>query len=137
MAVRVRLDTGDRLRIERIDCVVDCGQVVNPDIARAQIETGVVFALSAALYGKITLEGGAVVQGNFGDYRMLRASQTPEIRVEFIQSDADPGGLGELSTPPVAPAVCNAIFAASGRRVRKLPIMEALRDTRDDDAWRG
>ncbi|SMF73375.1 isoquinoline 1-oxidoreductase, beta subunit [Tistlia consotensis] len=110
------------LRIERVVCAVDCGRVVNPDTVRAQVEGGIIFGLTAALYGEITLERGRVVQGNFDSYRMLRIDETPAIEVHVVQSDEAPGGLGEPGTCGIAPAVVNAVFAATGKRLRKLPI---------------
>lgn len=110
-------------KVHRVTAVVDCGDVVNPDAGAAQIEGGIVFGLSAALYSEITIDKGAVVQGNFGDHRVARMADTPLIDVYFIASDAPRGGLGEPGVPPIAPAVANAIFAATGKRIRTLPIM--------------
>jgi isoquinoline 1-oxidoreductase beta subunit len=101
---------------------VDCGDVVNSDSATAQAEGGIIFGLSAALVGEITIAEGRVVQRNFRDHQMIHLSDAPRITAEFIQSDARPGGLGEPCVPPIAPAVTNAIFAATGIRVRDLPI---------------
>ncbi len=109
-------------RIHRITCVVDCGQTVNPRIVESQIESGIVYGLSAALWGNITLHEGRVEQSNFNAYRVLRLNEAPEIDVHIIPSDAAPGGIGEAAVPPVAPAVCNALFAATGKRLRSLPI---------------
>jgi isoquinoline 1-oxidoreductase beta subunit len=114
--------TNGRLRVHRVVCAVDCGTVVNPDGARAQITGGVLYGLSAALYGEITVSAGQVVQSNFHDYRVLRMNEAPEVEVHFVPGDASPVGLGEPAVPPVAPAVANAIFAATGKRVRKLPV---------------
>ena len=113
---------GGRLKIHKITCVIDCGQTVNPRIVESQIESGIVYGLSAALWGDITLRNGRVQQRNFNDYRVLRLNETPQIEVHIIPSDAPPGGIGETGLPPVAPAVCNAIFAATGKRLRSLPI---------------
>jgi len=113
---------GKRLGIDRISCVIDCGLVVNPQNAVNQVQGGIVEGLSAALYGKITLRDGIVEQGNFHDYRLCRLADVPVIDVYFIESRDAPRGLGEGPLPPVAPAVCNAIFAATGTRVRELPI---------------
>jgi CO/xanthine dehydrogenase Mo-binding subunit len=103
-------------------CAIDCGQVVNPDSVKAQMEGGIIFGLTAALKDEITLEGGRVQQRNFHDYPMLRINESPEIEVYIVPSTEHPTGVGEPGVPPVAPAVANAIFAATGRRVRKLPI---------------
>jgi isoquinoline 1-oxidoreductase beta subunit len=111
-----------QLKIHRISCVIDCGQTVNPRIAESQIESGIVYGLSAALWGDITLSHGRVQQSNFNDSRVLRLNELPELDVHIIESDAAPGGLGEIGVPPVAPAICNAIFAATGKRLRSLPI---------------
>ncbi len=111
-----------RVRIHKVTCVIDCGQVVNPRIVESQLESGIVYGLSAALWGEITLRGGRVQQSNFHDYRVLRLNEMPEISVHIIASDAPPGGIGETGVPPIAPAVCNAIYAATGQRLRSLPI---------------
>jgi len=111
-----------QVRVHKITCVLDCGQTVNPRIVESQIESGIIFGLSAVLWGEVTLRDGRVEQSNFNDYRVLRLNETPEIDVQIIPSDAPPGGIGEAAVPPVAPALCNAIFAATGRRLRSLPI---------------
>ncbi|MEJ1126925.1 xanthine dehydrogenase family protein molybdopterin-binding subunit [Variovorax sp. CCNWLW225] len=108
-------------------CVVDCGVVVNPDTVSAQMESGIVFGLSAALYGEITIKNGRVEQTNFGDYRVLRINEIPQIDVHIVKSLEAPGGIGEPGTSCVMPALTNAIFAASGKRIRKLPVGEQLR----------
>ncbi len=110
------------LRVRNVWAAVDCGDVVEPDSAAAQIEGGVVFGLSAALVGEITIAGGRVVESNFHDHQMIRMADAPEVQVAFIRSGARLGGLGEPGVPPVAPAVTNAIYAATGIRVRSLPI---------------
>jgi isoquinoline 1-oxidoreductase subunit beta len=110
------------LRVHRVVCAVDCGRVVNPDTVKAQMEGGIIFALTAALMAEITLEQGRVKQRNFHDYQMLRINEAPEIEVYIVPSTENPTGVGEPGVPPVAPAVANAIFAATGKRVRKLPI---------------
>jgi isoquinoline 1-oxidoreductase beta subunit len=114
--------SGDSLRVHKITCVVDCGQMVNPRIVESQIESGIVYGLSAALWGDITLRAGQVRETNFHNYRVLRSNEMPELDVYLIPSEAAPGGVGEAAVPPVAPAVCNAIFAATGKRLRRLPI---------------
>ena len=110
------------LIVERFYCVIDCGQVINPDIVRDQMEGAIAFGLTAALYGEITLEGGAVTQSNFNDYPILRHNEMPEVVVSIIDSSDAPSGVGEPGTPPVAPALANAIFAANGQRLRQLPL---------------
>jgi isoquinoline 1-oxidoreductase subunit beta len=108
--------------VHKIVCVVDCGQMVNPKIVESQIESGIVFGLSAALWGDVTIAGGKVSQTNFNNYRLLRNNEMPELEVHLLDSDAAPGGIGEAAVPLVAPALCNAIFAATGKRLRALPI---------------
>lgn len=110
------------VKVRRVVCAVDCGQVVNPDIVKAQIESGVNFGITAALWGEITHADGRVQQHNFNDYRMLRIDEAPRIDVHLITSPEDPGGIGEPGTSALAPAVANAVHAATGRRIRKLPI---------------
>jgi len=110
------------VRVHRVVCAVDCGQVVNPDTIEAQMQGGVVFGLSAALYGEITVENGRVKQSNFTDYQVLRIPEMPVVEVYTVNSTDAQGGIGEPSVPPTAPAVCNAIFAATGKRIRRLPI---------------
>jgi isoquinoline 1-oxidoreductase beta subunit len=112
----------DRIRVHRVYCAFDCGVVVNPDTVEAQLESGIIFGLTAALHGEITLERGSVQQGNFPDYPMVTLATAPSIDVYVMKSSEAPGGVGEPSTPPIAPAVANAVFAATGKRIRKLPI---------------
>ncbi len=109
------------LKVHKIVCVVDCGQIVNPKIVASQVEGGIVFGLSSALWGAVTLAHGAIQETNFNGYRVLRMSELPEIDVEILASDAPPGGIGEPSVALVAPAIGNALFAATGKRVRELP----------------
>jgi isoquinoline 1-oxidoreductase beta subunit len=111
-----------KLRVHRVVCAIDCGPVVNPDTIRAQLEGGVAFGLTAALYGEITFEKGRVRQRNFHDYQMLRMNEMPEVEAHILASTDKMGGIGEPAVPPVAPAVANAIFAATGKRIRRLPI---------------
>ena len=118
----VSIENG-KVRVHRVVCAVDCGVVVNPDIIAAQMESAVVYGLTAALYGKITLANGAVVQGNFDSYPMLRMNEMPVVEVHILPSTEGPGGVGEPGTPPIAPAVVNAIFALTGQRIRSLPIV--------------
>ncbi len=119
---QVAVSPGGELRVRDVFAVVDCGDVVNTDTAKAQVEGGIIFGLSAAMVGEITIAGGRVVESNFRDHLMIHLADAPRISVEFIRSDAHLGGLGEPGVPPIAPAVTNAIFAATGRRVRDLPI---------------
>ena len=114
-----------QVRVQRVVCAVDCGRTVNPDTIKAQIEGGIIFGITAALYGEITLEKGRVVQSNFDTYQMLRIDEAPAIEVHVIDSDAESGGIGEPGTSAIAPAVVNAIFAATGKRLRRLPIKPA------------
>jgi isoquinoline 1-oxidoreductase beta subunit len=117
----VRLTPEGRLRVERLTATVDCGAVIQPDIVRAQIEGGLVFGLTAALHGEIRIENGRVAQANFFDYRMVTLVDCPAIDVQVLEGGDVPGGIGEVGTPPAAPAVANAVFAATGRRIRELP----------------
>jgi isoquinoline 1-oxidoreductase beta subunit len=110
-------------KVHRVVAAVDCGMTVNPDIVKRQIESAVVYGLTAALYGKISFKNGEVEQSNFHDYRMLRMNEMPKVEVHIVPSKEAPGGIGEPGTPPIAPAVANAIFAATGKRIRKLPIL--------------
>lgn len=109
-------------KIHRVVCAIDCGQVVNPDTVAAQMESGIIFGLTAALYGEITVKNGRIEQRNFYDYKMLRMNESPKIETYIVPSTEKHGGVGEPGTPPIAPAVVNAIFAATGKRVRSLPI---------------
>jgi isoquinoline 1-oxidoreductase subunit beta len=127
--VQVSVDKDGTVKPTRVWCVVDCGIQVNPDTIRAQMESGIVFGLSAALYGEITIKDGRVEQSNFGDYRVLRINETPRIDVHLVKSLEAPGGIGEPGTSCVMPALTNAIFAASGKRIRKLPVGEQARAT--------
>ena len=111
-----------RFRIARIACAVDCGTALNPDTIVAQMESGIVFALSAALYGEINVEDSRIRQSNFTDYRVLRINEMPPIETAIIESDNPIGGIGEPSTPPLAPALASALFSASGTRIRQLPL---------------
>jgi isoquinoline 1-oxidoreductase beta subunit len=113
---------GGELKVHKITCVVDCGQMVNPRIVESQIESGIVFGLSAALWGEVTIVGGQVQQTNFNSYRVLRGDEMPELDLHLLPSDDPPGGIGEPAVALVAPAICNAIFAATGKRLRSLPI---------------
>ena len=110
------------VRVHRVVCAIDCGMHVNPSTIEAQMQGGIVYGLTAALNGAITIENGRVTQSNFHDYRMLRLAEMPVVEVYIVPSNEAPGGVGEPGTPPIAPAVCNAIFAATGKRIRRLPI---------------
>ena len=110
------------LRVNRVDCAVDCGVAINPSTVVAQMESGIVYGLTAALYGEITLRRGRVEQTNFDTYPMLHLAQMPKISVSIIEGAEQPGGIGEPGTPPIAPAVANAVFAATGKRLHSLPI---------------
>jgi isoquinoline 1-oxidoreductase subunit beta len=112
---------GVRPRVRRVWAAIDCGRVINPDTVTAQIEGGIVFGLSAALFGRISFKDGGVEQDNFHAYPLVTMADCPDIEVRIMQSDADPGGVGEPGTPPIAPAVANALFAATGKRWRNLP----------------
>src|SRR4029079_12510484 len=119
---QVTVAADGKLRVTQVSAAVDCGDLVNPDSATAQVEGGIIFGLSAALVGEITIAAGRVVQRNFADHHMIRMADAPQIRAEFVRSDAPPGGLGEPCVPPIAPAVANAVFAATGIRIRDLPM---------------
>ncbi|MDI1342010.1 molybdopterin cofactor-binding domain-containing protein [Polaromonas sp.] len=110
-------------RVHRVVCAVDCGTVVNPGIVAQQMESAVVFALTAALYGKVDIHGGVVQQKNFPDYRMLQLAQAPLVQTHLVASTRPPGGVGEPGVPPLAPAVSNALFALTGTRLRSLPLV--------------
>lgn len=125
--VEVSVGPGNKLRVESIFAAVDCGLVVNPSGARAQVEGGILEGLAAALYGEVTIANGAAVEGNFDSYVMPRLGEAPALHVEFIASGTSPRGLGEPALPPVAPALCNAIFKATGRRLRRLPLGNPLK----------
>jgi isoquinoline 1-oxidoreductase subunit beta len=120
----ISVDKG-KLKVHRVVCAVDCGQVIHPAIVAQQIQSGIVFGLTAALKGNITIEKGRVKQQNFHDYEVLRIDEMPTVDVHIVPSQNSPGGIGEASTPPIAPAVMNAVFAATGKRVRRLPLRAA------------
>jgi len=111
-----------QLKVDRVVCAVDCGVAVNPAVIRAQMESGIAYGLTAALYGAITLKDGVVEQSNFDGYAPLRMNEMPRVEVHIVPSEEKPSGVGEPATPVIAPAVANAIFAATGKRVRSLPI---------------
>ncbi|MDB5922871.1 MAG: tat (twin-arginine translocation) pathway signal sequence domain protein [Betaproteobacteria bacterium] len=120
----VEVSKDGAVHVRRVVCAVDCGTVVNPDTVRAQIQSAIIFGITAALHGQITLKGGRVEQSNFHDYRMLRMNEAPAIEVYIVNSVEPPGGMGEAGTSAIAPAVTNAIFAATGTRVRRLPVAD-------------
>jgi isoquinoline 1-oxidoreductase beta subunit len=120
-------DAAGKLRVDEAWIVLDAGTIINPDRVRAQMEGSVIFGMSLAFHGAITLKGGAVQQSNFRDVRLVRMGEAPrKIHVELVQSDAPPGGVGEPGVPPVAPAIVNAVFALTGTRVRELPLSRTL-----------
>jgi isoquinoline 1-oxidoreductase subunit beta len=118
----VEVSKDGAVRVRRVVCAVDCGTVVNPDTVRAQIQSAIIFGITAALHGEITLKDGRVEQSNFDTYQMLRINEAPAVEVHIIQSFEPPGGMGEAGTSAIVPAVTNAIFAATGKRLRKLPV---------------
>jgi isoquinoline 1-oxidoreductase subunit beta len=109
------------VRVRRVVCAVDCGTVVNPDTVQAQIQSGIIFG-STALYGEITLKNGRVEETNFDTYQILRMNEVPAIEVHIVKSAEPPGGMGETGTSAIVPAIANAIFAATRKRLRKIPI---------------
>jgi isoquinoline 1-oxidoreductase beta subunit len=113
--------TGE-VHVHKVVCAIDCGRIVNPDTIKAQMESGIVFGLSAVLHGEITFRNGRVEQSNFNDYPLLRMNEMPVVEVYIVPSGEKSGGVGEPGVPPIAPAVCNAIFAVTGKRIRFLPI---------------
>jgi isoquinoline 1-oxidoreductase beta subunit len=118
----VTVGSDGKFRVDRVVCAVHCGIAVNPDVVRAQMEGGIGFGLSAALHGAITLKDGAVEQSNFHDYPVLRIDEMPQVDVHIVASSDKPTGVGEPGVPVIAPAVANALAAATGRRIRKLPL---------------
>jgi isoquinoline 1-oxidoreductase beta subunit len=111
-----------KITVHKVVCAVDCGKYVNPDTIRAQMESGIVFGLSAALHGQITFKDGRVEQSNFHDYPILRLDEMPQVEVHIVESREKSGGIGEPGVPPIAPAVANAVFDLTGKRIRKLPM---------------
>jgi isoquinoline 1-oxidoreductase subunit beta len=125
--VEVSVNAQGQVRVERVVCAMDCGQVVNPDGVRAQLEGGVTFGVSAALRNEITIANGRVRQSNFNDFPSLRIAEAPRVEAHLVASGETPGGVGETGTACVAAALCNAIYAATGKRVRTLPVSRGLR----------
>jgi isoquinoline 1-oxidoreductase beta subunit len=118
----VEVAKNGNVRVKWVVCAVDCGSVVNPDTIEAQVQGAVIFGTSAALHGEITLKNGRVEQSNFDNYQVVRMNEAPAIEVHIIRNNEAPGGMGEPGTSAIMPAIANAIFAATGKRLRKLPI---------------
>ena len=118
----ISIGTDGGVRVHRVVCAVDCGQMVNPDTIKAQMEGGIIYGLTAVLYGEITLKDGRIEQSNFDNYQALRINETPDVEVHLVESREEPGGIGEPGTATIAPAVINAIYALTGKRLRKLPV---------------
>jgi isoquinoline 1-oxidoreductase beta subunit len=121
----VSVDKRGKVKVHRVTCVIDCGVAVNPAIIESQIQGAIVFGLSDTIKGRINIENGRVVQGNFDDYPLPLLKDAPRIDVHIINSHKDPGGIGEAGVPLVGPIVANAVFAATGKRVRHLPIVRS------------
>ena len=119
----VAIGTKGEVKVERVTIAVDCGHVINPRLVEMQMESGVIFGLTAALYSRIDIDGSVVKQSNFPDYPMLKLAETPRIETHLVQSTRAPGGVGEPGTPPIAPAVANALFVLTGKRLRALPLV--------------
>ena len=122
LVAEVEVSKNGAVRVRRVVCAVDCGTVVNPDTVEAQVQGAIIFGITAALYGEITLKNGRVEQANFDTYQMLRMNEAPVIEVHIVRSSEPPGGMGEPGTSAIVPAVTNAIFAATGIRLRKPPV---------------
>ncbi len=120
-AAEVSIEEG-RIRVHRVVCAIDCGVAVNPAGVQAQMESGIVYGLSAALHSTLTLREGQVQESNFHDYPVLRMNEMPQVEVHIVPSTERMGGVGEPGTPPIAPAVANAVFALTGQRLRELPL---------------
>nr|MBP8119264.1 xanthine dehydrogenase family protein molybdopterin-binding subunit [Shewanella sp.] len=127
VAMLVEVSEDKQLKVLNAIAAIDAGTIVNPDRVKAQTEGAIVFGLSLALMGEITYKEGKVQQSNFHDYPLLRLPQTPDMEIIIIESDAAPAGVGEPGVPPVAPSLTNAIFAATGQRIRDLPVNKLLR----------
>ena len=118
----VSVSATGQVRVHRVVCAIDCGLVVNPDMVTAQMEGGIVWGLTAALKGSIDIENGSVMQTNFANYPLLQIDEMPQVEVHLVSTGGGPSGVGEMGVPPTAPAVLNAIFAATGKRIRHLPV---------------
>jgi putative hemolysin len=118
----VSVSEAGQVHVHRVVCAIDCGLVVNPDMVIAQMESGIVWGLTAALKGSIDIENGSVLQSNFADYPILKIDEMPQVEVHLVSRDRRPTGVGEMGVPPAAPAVLNAIFAATGKRIRHIPV---------------
>ena len=125
MVADVSVGDDGNVRVHRVICAVDCGQVVNPDNIAAQMESGVVFGLTAALKSEVTIKDGHVEQNNYHDHPILKMNEMPKVETYIVESDETPTGIGEMGVPPIAPAVANAVFAATGKRIRHIPIRAA------------
>jgi isoquinoline 1-oxidoreductase beta subunit len=123
----VSVGEGGSIKVDRVVCAVDCGIAINPDIIAAQMEGGIGFGLGAVRYGAITLKDGRIEQGNFNNYRVLRMNEMPKVEVHIMPSNEAPTGVGEPGVAPIGPAVANAVFAATGKRVRVLPFPDGAR----------
>jgi isoquinoline 1-oxidoreductase subunit beta len=118
----VEVSKAGTVRLRRVTCAMDCGTVVNPDTVQAQLQSGIIFGATAALFGEITLKNGRVEQSNFDTYQMVRMEDAPVIEIDVVKSAEPPGGMGETGTSAIVPAIANAVFAATGKRLRKMPI---------------
>jgi isoquinoline 1-oxidoreductase beta subunit len=124
MVAEVSISPGGSVQVQRVLCAIDCGLVINPDMVAAQMEGGIVWGLTAALKGSIDIENGRVLQSNFDDYPLLRMDEMPQVEVYLVPSDRHPSGVGEMGVPPAAPAVLNAVYNATGKRIRHLPLQQ-------------
>jgi CO/xanthine dehydrogenase Mo-binding subunit len=122
MVADASIEERGRIKVTRVVAAVDCGRLINPEIVKAQVAGGIVFGLSAVLLGEVTLKNGQVQQSNFDDFPILTMVETPDIEVHLIESQESPTGIGEAGVPPIAPAVTNALSAATGKRIRRLPV---------------
>ena len=118
----ISIDTSNQIKVHKVTSAVDCGITVNPMTIRAQIQGSIVFGLGATIKSEMTVKNGRVNESNFDDYQVIRMDEMPQINVHIIKNNENPGGIGEPGLPPIAPAIANAVFAASGKRIRKLPI---------------